>query len=101
MKLQQQFNQYVWLVNILNNEGRLTFEQLCERWQKTEMSGGMPLSRTTFNRMRDAILYMFGIIIECDIRDGYQYRIDNPDIMHCDIKNGHCIFAHCKTKFDR
>ena len=43
------------------------------------MSGGQPLSRSTFNRNRDSVLDMFGIIIDCQRRGGNVYYIYNEE----------------------
>jgi hypothetical protein len=40
------------------------------------MSEGAPLSRTTFNRHKDAIEDIFGIYIDCDRRDVCQWHED-------------------------
>ena len=48
------------------------------------MSEGIPLSRTTFNRHKDAIEDIFGIYIDCDKRDGYHYYIGNEEVLHED-----------------
>ena len=45
------------------------------------MSEGLPIARSTFNRHRDAILDMFGVIIECDKKDGFRYYIYNADVL--------------------
>ena len=45
------------------------------------MSGGLAMPRSTFNRHRDAIIDMFGIIIDCDKRDGYRNHIANAEVL--------------------
>ena len=45
------------------------------------MSGGVSIARSTFNRHKAAIEDIFGIIIECDKRDGFRYYIDNSDVL--------------------
>ena len=64
------FQEYIWLVDTIHKNGRLTLDEINQRWLRTEMSEGLPLARSTFNRHRDAILDMFGIIIECEKRRG-------------------------------
>ena len=59
----------------------LSPEWLNHHWVKTEMSGGLPMARSSFNRHRDAILDMFGIIIDCDKKDGYRYHIGNAEVL--------------------
>lgn len=75
------FTQYVWLVNTLHRYGRMTLEELSDKWIRDEVAEGNPLPRSTFNRHRDAILDMFGIIIECDRKDGFQYYIYNDEAL--------------------
>lgn len=45
------------------------------------MSDGKNMSRTTFNRHKDAIQEMFGIYIVCDKTNGYRYHIDNEYVL--------------------
>ena len=78
------FSQYVWLVNTLRRYGRMTLEEINEKWQDDEVADGNPLSRSTFNRHRDAVLDMFGVVIECDTQDGYRYYIYNPEVLEDD-----------------
>ncbi len=75
------FKEYIWLINTIHRHQRLTFEEINQHWTKTEMSGGLPMARSSFNRHRDAILDMFGIIIDCDKKDGYRYYIGNAEVL--------------------
>ena len=81
MKIPALFKEYIWLIETINRYGRITFAEISELWKRKEESDGMEFSRTTFNRHRDAILDMFGIIIECDRKDGYRYYIENKDVL--------------------
>lgn len=81
MKTYTLFQEYTWLVNTLHRYGRLKLEEINQKWLRTEMSEGVPLARSTFNRHRDAILDMFGIIIECDRKDGFRYYIFNEEVL--------------------
>lgn len=84
MKIPELFKEYIWLVETINRAGRITFAELNEKWKRREDSNGLEFSRTTFNRHRDAILDMFGVIIECDRKDGYRYYIENKDVLEED-----------------
>ena len=84
MKSYALFQEYIWLVNTIHRFGRLTLEEINQRWLDTEMSEGLPIARSTFNRHRDAILDMFGIIIECDKKDGFRYYIYNEEVLEED-----------------
>ena len=80
MKFAIIFHQYVWLTNTLCRYKRLTLNELSDRWQRDDVANGNPLSRTTFNRHRDALLDMFGIIIDCDLST-HEYYIANPEVL--------------------
>ncbi len=84
MKSYALFQEYIWLVETIHREGRLTLEEINQRWLRTEMSEGVSLARSTFNRHRDAILDMFGIIIDCDRKDGFRYYIYNKEVLEED-----------------
>ena len=75
------FQQYVWLINAFRRHRRLSLDELGERWVREGVADGNPLARSTFNRHRDAILDMFGVIIDCDAKDGYRYYIANPEVL--------------------
>ena len=79
MKIADIFKQYIWITETLYRTRGLSFQELNERWIKTEMSGGIPIPRTTFNRHKEDIEEMFGISIECQRKGGYFYYIENND----------------------
>ncbi|MBR1513345.1 MAG: WYL domain-containing protein [Bacteroidales bacterium] len=81
MKIPTLFKQYIWLVNTISRAKRISLAEINERWQRTEMSEGMPMSRTTFNRHKDAIEDIFGIYIDCDRKDDYRYYIGNEEVL--------------------
>ena len=76
MKTGLQFMHYVWIVNTLRQHGRLTLSELNDLWVADEVAEGNPLPRSSFNKYRDAILDIFGLIIDCDAT--YHYYISNP-----------------------
>lgn len=80
MKQSKILRQYIWLIDIISRSGGITLQELNERWIKTELSEGVAMTRLTFNRYRTAIEEIFGINIECQ-RKGYQYYIENDDIL--------------------
>ncbi len=82
MKSSLLFKQYVWLVDTIRRCRRITLAELGERWQRTDLSEGAPLSRTTFNRHRAAVEEIFGITIGCDADNRY-YIVDNG-LIHSD-----------------
>ena len=84
MKSYALFQQYIWLVNTIHRYRKLTLDEINRHWIETEMSDGLPIARSTFNRHRGAILDMFGVIIECDRKDGFRYYIYNSEVLEED-----------------
>ena len=83
MKQAEIFKQYIWIINTLGVYGQQTFEELNQKWQDDMVTEGNPLPRSSFNRHRDAIMDMFGIIIDCD-KKTYKYFISNKDVLSDD-----------------
>ena len=75
------FKQDTWLIETIRKFKKIKFRELSRKWKETEMSGGFPLSRTTFNRQRDNILDMFGLVIDCEQRGGNNYFIFNENVL--------------------
>ena len=80
MKQVKIFHQYAWIINTLKSNKRVTFEELKRLWILDEVADGKPLYRSTFNRHRDDIQKMFGIVIDCDMKT-YEYYIGNPNAL--------------------
>ena len=78
------FKEYIWLVNTIRKARKITFAEINERWLETEMSEGIPMARSTFNRHKDAIEDIFGIYIDCDRQNGYKYYIGNSHVLRED-----------------
>jgi predicted DNA-binding transcriptional regulator YafY len=91
MKPAQIFHQYIWIINTLRAYRKLSFEELNQKWQDDQVADGNPLQRSSFNRHRDAILDMFGIIIDCD-KKTYKYYISNKDVL-CDDSIERWLFS--------
>lgn len=85
MKASVLFRQYLWMVETIYRSNGITFQEFNERWVNTEISGGIPMIRQTFDRHRRAIQDMFGINIECRTKGGYRYYIEDKDL----LKNNH------------
>ena len=91
MKPAQIFHQYIWIINTLKAYRKLTLEELNQKWQDDKVADGNPLQRSSFNRHRDAILDMFGIIIDCN-KKTYKYFISNQDVL-CDDSIERWLFS--------
>lgn len=81
MKIPALFREYIWLVNTIYRARKISLAELNDKWVETDMSEGIEMARTTFNRHKDAIQDIFGIYIDCDRRDGYRYYIGNPKVL--------------------
>lgn len=109
MKSHVLFNQYTWLVEILHKYKKLSLNEINHHWLRHDLSEGIPIARSTFNRHRDAILDIFGVIIECDKKDGFRYYIYNEEVLKEDtIQNWmlstlhvNSILAESKSVHDR
>ncbi|MBR1464895.1 MAG: hypothetical protein IJ607_00875 [Bacteroidaceae bacterium] len=55
--------------------------EINHKWVRTDMSGGVEMARTTFFRYKEAIQDIFGLIIECDRKNGYEYYIENEEVL--------------------
>ncbi|MDO4197152.1 MAG: WYL domain-containing protein, partial [Prevotellaceae bacterium] len=71
------------IINTLKVNNKVTFEELRRLWIEDDVADGKHLPRSTFNRHRDAIQKMFGIVIECDMNT-YEYYIGNPTALSDD-----------------
>jgi len=84
MKIPALFKEYIWLVNVIRRARRISLTEINEKWVATDMSGGVPFARTTFNRHKDAIQDIFGIFIDCDRKNGYKYFVGNEYVLRED-----------------
>lgn len=66
----------LWLVTTLLNYRSLSLQELNKLWiQSVDDSGGEPMSRLQLQRAISAALDIMGIVIECERKNGYRYRI--------------------------
>lgn len=80
---QNLFNKYVWLVNTLYRNKRMTLKEINHSWINTDLSDGRPLPRRTFHNHREKIQEFFDINIECD-RATSEYYIEDVDTLSND-----------------
>ena len=71
-------------MDTIHKAGRITFAEIQEKWLRSDMSEGVELARSTFNRHKDAIQDIFGIYIGCDRQNGYKYYIGNDEVLRDD-----------------
>ena len=80
------FNRYIWLIDLIQRSGYISFEEIDRAWQRSSLNPkGRAIGRSFFNH-KDAILETFGIEIKCDRSLGYY--INNEDDVESDtLKN--------------
>lgn len=73
-------NKLTWVVATLCGAGDkgLSLDELNQRWTQQDFTFGKPIPRQTFDRWKGNILDLFGVIIDCDRKNGYRYYISNP-----------------------
>lgn len=77
------FNRYIWLLNTLLQQKRLTFEEISNRWRDSYLGDGKPLALRTFHVHRDAIAELFGVEVKCDTST-YEYYLSSPGELRSD-----------------
>jgi len=80
------FGRYVWLIDVLRQYKRLTYEEINRLWKRSGLNDGeredLPLR--TFHNHCKAIEDIFDVNISCDKRDGYRYYIETPELLEGD-----------------
>ncbi len=75
---------YVWVIKTLRNAGDkgISLADLSEKWRNHEdLSRGEVLPRQTFNRWKNELEEVFGVILACDRKRNYHYYIVNPEAL--------------------
>lgn len=72
------FNRYIWLLNTLLQQKKLTFEEISKRWVDSHLGDGKPLALRTFHVHREAIAELFDVQVKCD-SSTYKYYIASPE----------------------
>lgn len=64
------FDKYIWLVDTIYRDGKITFEEINERWLRSRLSEGEDIPLRTFHNWRIAIEQVFDININCNRKGG-------------------------------
>ncbi len=71
------FKRYIWLLDLIYNNEKITFKQINRKWQNSSLNDSQDeLALRTFHNHREAIRDMFDIDISCDRKDGSKYFIE-------------------------
>jgi predicted DNA-binding transcriptional regulator YafY len=71
---QNQYTKYFWLIRTIYEAGKITLNEIQDRYRERF---GSDLPRRTFHDWKTAIEEILDINIECNIRGGYTYYLDN------------------------
>lgn len=78
------FNRYIWLLNLLLEKKKLTYEEISDLWKGSSIGNHKPIPLRTFHEHRDAIKDIFGVEIKCNPSDHYCYFINDLENMRND-----------------
>lgn len=74
------FKRYIWLLSLLYDGKRLSFEEISEKWMHSSLNDdGAPFPRRTFRDHLDAIQEIFDIIICNENKGSYRYYIEDGE----------------------
>lgn len=74
------FERYIWLVDTLRRNERLSYDDIAAKWEKASQNDEhLPLEKRSFLNHIKAIEAQMGISIVCDRRDGYRYHIEEDN----------------------
>lgn len=78
------FKRYVWLIDVVNQAGRLTYEEISNLWEASPLNEDhSQLALRTFHNHREVVENLFGIRIACNRRGGnYYYLVENDHSKH-------------------
>ena len=74
---QNLISKYIWIIDTLARNKRLSKEQLNSLWMRSEISSGDPLPERTFYHYRRSIEEIFNIEIKCDKTGQYYIEESN------------------------
>jgi hypothetical protein len=60
------FNRYIWLVDTIHRAERISFEEINQKWLRTDWSEGQNIPLRTFHNHRSKIEDLFDINIDCN-----------------------------------
>ncbi len=71
---------YTWVIDTLRRYGRLTREEINDRWINSDISNGAEMTRRTFYNYRQTIADVFGIEVLFDATTKEYYLNENKDV---------------------
>ena len=81
-------HKYLWLVDTIYRSDGITFKQINDRWLRNDLSEGVELPKRTFHKWRAAVEDLFGLIIDCERKNGYRFFIRNKENLSSESLTG-------------
>lgn len=89
---QNDFRRVVWMLNSFLIAGKLSLQELNERWQRSTLNeSGEKISRFTFMRWKETVETVFDLMFMLDEHDRYRYHIVNPEVLDKDTVLNHAF----------
>lgn len=79
---------YLWLAETIYKFDGITFEQINDMWLRNDLSEGLELPKRTFHKWRAAVEDLFGLIIDCERKNGYRFYVRNKEILSSNSLTG-------------
>jgi len=75
------FNRYIWLADLIYSSGKITRQEIDNRWSKCSLNedGSNYIPERTFHRWRQEIEELFQLVIECGHGPQSEYYIKNAE----------------------
>ena len=75
---------YIWFFDTILHSKRISQKEIEKKWELSPFYDGKKLSRSTFVRWKEKAEEIFDINIECEIKGGYCYYIEDNDKINKD-----------------
>ncbi len=79
---QPPFIKYIRLAETIRRVRKITFREINRKWLENDLSEGIELPKRTFHKWRIAVEELFGLVIECDRKDGYRFYIRYEEALY-------------------
>lgn len=83
MKKSELFKRYFWLIDVINQSGGISRDEINRRWSRSILneSSETEIPERTFHRHKEAIKELFDISIICERTAERIYRIEESDVI--------------------
>ena len=81
------YRRYLWLTDTIRSaKNGITFEQISDKWQRCSLNpNGEELPKRTFRNWLNSLPTALGVVVECEKKSPFRYRIANREIERNDL----------------